>query len=174
MSEVDKADAMVNAAFSRVRGLDRFSRSAPIGRAELATIVLHGLAELGALADWTVMPTVTDSVLGLLDEDERRKYQEFQGSVRRAAENARSAEEQSPSNWIVSGVAEVEIDPAPRSDSRTATLKTSSRTTTSQRGRPKPSCISSTTRSSTRPRSWWSVRRRPGNACGRSCGLLPL
>jgi hypothetical protein len=123
MSEVDKADAMVNAAFSRVRGLDRFSRSAPIGRAELATIVLHGLAELGALADWTVMPSVTDSVLGLLDEDERRKYQEFQGSVRRAAENARSAEEQSPSNWIVSGVAEVEIDPAPRSDSRTATVE---------------------------------------------------
>ena len=123
MAEVERSDALVNAAFSRVQGLDRFSRSAPIGKAELAAIVLQGLAELGALADWTVMPTVTDSVLGLLDEDERRKYQEFQGSVRRAAENARSAEEQSPSNWIVSGVAEVEIDPAPRSDSRTATVE---------------------------------------------------
>jgi hypothetical protein len=41
----------------------------------------------------------------------------------RAAENARSAEEQSSSNWVVSGAAEVEIDPAPRSDSRTATLE---------------------------------------------------
>ena len=53
-------------------------------------------------------------------------------------------------------------------------LKTSSRTRTWQGGRPKPSCISSTTRSSTGPRSWWSVRRRLGSACGRSCGLLPL
>lgn len=174
MSEVERADALVNAAFSRVRGLDRFSRSAPIGRAELAAIVLQGLAELGALADWTVMPSVTESVLHLLDDDERMKYQEFQESVRRAAENARSAEEQSPSNWVVSGSAEVAIDPAPRTESGTATLKTSSRTRTWQGGRPKPSCISSTTRSSTGPRSWWSVHRRLGNACGRSCGLLPL
>jgi hypothetical protein len=123
MMEVERADALVNAAFSRVQGLDRFSRSAPIGRAELAAIVLQGLAELGALADWTVMPSVTESVLHLLDDDERMKYREFQQSVRRAAENARSAEEQSSSNWVVSGAAEVEIDPAPRSDSRTATLE---------------------------------------------------
>jgi hypothetical protein len=123
MVEVERADAMVNAAFSRVRGLDRFSRSAPIGRAELATIVLHGLAELGALADWTVMPSVTESVLGLLDEGEQMKYREFQESVRRAAENARSAETQSPSNWVSSGPAELEIDPAPRSDSHTATVE---------------------------------------------------
>ena len=123
MLEIERTDAMVNAAFSRVRGLDRFSRSAPIGRAELATVVLHGLAELGALADWTVMPSVTDSVLGLLDDDERTKYREFQDAIRRAAEKARSAEEQSPSNWIISGSAEVEIDPAPRSDSRTATVE---------------------------------------------------
>ena len=123
MSEVERADALVNAAFSRVRGLDRFSRSAPIGRAELAAIVLQGLAELGALADWTVMPSVTESVLHLLDDDERMKYQEFQESVRRAAENARSAEEQSPSNWVVSGSAEVAIDPAPRTESGTATLE---------------------------------------------------
>ena len=123
MSEVERADALVNAAFSRVRGLDRFSRSAPIGRAELAAIVLQGLAELGALADWTVMPSVTESVLHLLDDAERMKYQEFQESVRRAAENARSAEEQSPSNWVVSGSAEVAIDPAPRTESGTATLE---------------------------------------------------
>jgi len=122
MLEVERADALVNAAFSRVQGLDRFSRSAPIGKAELAAIVLQGLAELGALADWTVMPGVTESVLRLLDDDERMKYREFQDSVRRAAENARSAE-QSSSNWVVSGAAEVEIDPAPRSDSRTATLE---------------------------------------------------
>jgi hypothetical protein len=123
MLEVERADAVVNAAFSRVRGIDRYSRSAPIGRAELATIVLQGLAELGALADWTVSPGVTESVLRLLDDDERMKYREFQESVRRAAEKARSAEEQSSSNWVISGGAEVEIDPAPRSDSRTATLE---------------------------------------------------
>jgi len=123
MLEVERADGMVNAASSRVQGIDRYSRSAPIGRAELATIVLQGLAELGALADWTVMPGVTESVLRLLDDDERKKYREFQESVRRAAEKARSAEEQSSSNWVISGGAEVEIDPAPRSDSRTATLE---------------------------------------------------
>src|SRR6266508_931761 len=71
MLEVERADALVNAAFGRVQGLDRFSRSAPIGKAELAAIVLQGLAELGALADWTVMPGVTESVLRLLDDDER-------------------------------------------------------------------------------------------------------
>ena len=123
MLEVERADGVVDAAISRVQGLDRYSRSAPIGRAELAAIVLQGLAELGALADWTVMPSVTESVLGLLDEDERTKYREFQESIRRAADNARSAEEQSSSNWVISGGAEVEIDPAPRSDSRTATLE---------------------------------------------------
>ena len=123
MLEVERADGVVNAAFSRVQGLDRYSRSAPIGKAELATIVLQGLAELGALADWTVSPGVTESVLRLLDDDERMKYREFQESVRRAAEKARSAEEQSSSNWVISGGAEVEIDPAPRSDSRTATLE---------------------------------------------------
>ena len=123
MLEVERADAVVNAAFSRVRGIDRYSRSAPIGRAELATIVLQGLAELGALADWTVSPGVTESVLRLLDDDERMKYREFQESVRRAAEKAGSAEEQSSSNWVLSGPADVEIDPVPRSDSRTATLE---------------------------------------------------
>lgn len=123
MSEVERADALVNAAFGRVKGLDRFSRSAPIGKAELAVIVLQGLAELGALADWTVMPSVTESVLRVLDDDERMKYREFQESVRRAAERAGSAGEQSSSNWVVSGAAEVEIDPAPRSESGTATLE---------------------------------------------------
>ena len=123
MAEVERADGVVNAAFSRVQGLDRYSRSAPIGKAELAAIVLQGLAELGALADWTVMPGVTESVLRLLDDDERMKYREFQESVRRAAENTGSAEEQSSSNWVLSGPAEVEIDPVPRSDSRTATLE---------------------------------------------------
>ena len=123
MLEVERADGVVNAAFSRVQGLDRYSRSAPIGKAELATIVLEGLAELGALADWTVSPGVTESVLHLLDDDERIKCRKIQESVRRTAEKARSAEEQSSSNWVVSGGARVEIDPAPRSDSRTATLE---------------------------------------------------
>jgi len=44
MLEVERADGVVNAAFSRVKGLDRYSRSAPIGKAELAAIVLQGLA----------------------------------------------------------------------------------------------------------------------------------
>jgi len=123
MLEVERADGVVNAAFSRVQGLDRYSRSAPIGKAELAAIVLQGLAELGALADWTVSPGVTESVLRLLDDNERMKYRAFQESVRRAADNAGSAEEQASSNWVISGGAEVEIDPAPRSDSRTATLE---------------------------------------------------
>jgi len=73
MLEVERADGVVNAAFSRVQGLDRYSRSAPIGKAELAAIVLQGLAELGALADWTVSPGVTESVLRLLDDNERMK-----------------------------------------------------------------------------------------------------
>ena len=97
MLEVERADGVVDAAISRVQGLDRYSRSAPIGRAELAAIVLQGLAELGALADWTVMPSVTESVLGLLDEDERTKYREFQESVRRAAEKACSSSRRRPS-----------------------------------------------------------------------------
>jgi len=122
-ADAERADALVNAASSRVQGLDRFSRSAPIGRAELATIVLQGLAELGAHADWTVMPGVTGSVLRLLNEDERERYGEFHESVRRAAENAGSAEEPPSSKGVVSGAAEMEIDPAPRGDSRTATLE---------------------------------------------------
>jgi hypothetical protein len=44
MPEVEKADASVDAASCRVQGLDRFSRSAPVGKAELVTIVLEGLA----------------------------------------------------------------------------------------------------------------------------------
>jgi hypothetical protein len=123
MLEVESADELVNAASRRVRGLDRFSRSAPIGRAELATIVLQGLAELGAHADWTVMPGITGSILHLLNEDERKRYGEFQESVRRAAENGGSGEEHQPSNGAVSTLAALEIDPAPRGDSRTAPLE---------------------------------------------------
>jgi hypothetical protein len=121
MLEVERADALVNAASRRVQDLDRFSRSAPIGRAELATIVLEGLAELGAHADWTVMPGVTDSILHLLNEDERTRYEEFQQSVQRAAEKAGSIAHVSSSNGA-SARAVTEIDPAPRSDSRTAIL----------------------------------------------------
>jgi hypothetical protein len=55
--ELEKADELVNSAYRRVQELDRFSRSSsPIGKAELATIALQALAELGALADWTVGP----------------------------------------------------------------------------------------------------------------------
>jgi hypothetical protein len=119
MLDIETADGVVDAASRRLQRLDRFSRSAPIGRAELATIVLQGLAELGAHADWTVMPSVTQSVLHLLNEDERKRYEEFQESVRQAAERAASQEEQPSSAWGVSGPVVTEIDPAPRGDSRT-------------------------------------------------------
>lgn len=123
MLDIESADELVNAASRRVQGLDRFSRSAPIGRAELATIVLQGLAELGAHADWTVMPGITGSILRLLNEDERKRYEEFQESVRRASQNVGSAGEQPSPNGVVSGPAEMEIDPAPRGDSRTAAVE---------------------------------------------------
>ena len=123
MLEDERADELVDAASRRVHGLDRFSRTAPIGRAELATIVLQGLAELGAHADWTVMPGITGSILHLLNEDERTRYGEFQESVRRAAENGGSGEVHQSSNGAVSPPAALEIDPAPRGDSRTATLE---------------------------------------------------
>ena len=123
MPEVEKADASVDAASCRVQGLDRFSRSAPVGKAELVTIVLEGLAELGAHADWTVMPGVTDSILHLLDQDERKRYEDFQKSVQRAAEKAGVAEQQLSSMGAGSGPVVIEIDPAPRGDSRTAILE---------------------------------------------------
>jgi hypothetical protein len=122
MLEVERADLVVNAASRRVQGLDRFSRSAPIGRAELATIVLQGLAELGAHADWTVTPAITSSVLPLMNEDERKRYEEFEASVRRAAEKAGVAETEMPSMASVSEPDTIEIDPAPSSDSRTAPI----------------------------------------------------
>jgi hypothetical protein len=123
MLEVERADLVVNAASRRVQGLDRFSRSAPIGRAELATIVLQGLAELGAHADWTVTPAITSSVLHLMNEDERKRYEEFEASVRRAAEKAGVAETEMPSMASVSEPDTIEIDPAPSSDSRTAPIE---------------------------------------------------
>lgn len=119
----ESADAVVNAASRRVQGLDRFSRSAPIGRAELATIVLQGLAEFGAHADWTVIPGVTDSILHLLNEDERERYEEFQKSVQHAAERAGVAEQQLSSIGALHGPVVIEIDPAPRGDSRTAIIE---------------------------------------------------
>src|SRR5512132_60559 len=91
MLEVEKTDALVTAAYRRVQELDRFTRgSAPIGKAELATIALQALAELGALADWTVRPGMTDSIVQLLDEQERKEYESFQDFVRQAGEDARS------------------------------------------------------------------------------------
>lgn len=122
MLEVERADALVNAASRRVQGLDRFSRSAPIGRPELATIVLKGLAELGAYADWTVTPGITNSIIHLLSDDERKRYEEFQESVRRAAAKAGPADGQMSSAGAVSGSAVTAIDAGPPSDSRTATL----------------------------------------------------
>ncbi len=123
MLEVERADGSVNAASRRMEGLDRFSRSAPIGRAELASIVLEGLAELGAHADWTVTPGITNSILGLLNEDEQRRYEEFEASVRRAAERAGASEGQSSSMGAISGRDALDIDPAPSSHSRTATFE---------------------------------------------------
>lgn len=123
MLEVERADALVNAASRRVDGLDRFSRSAPIGRAELATVVLQGLAELGAHADWTVMPGVTDSILHLLNEEERKRYEEFQESVQRAADKAASADGRLSGNGASPGAAEIQIEPAPRTDSGTAAVE---------------------------------------------------
>ncbi len=123
MLEVERADALVNAASRRVEGLDRFSRSAPIGRAELASIVLEGLAELGAHAEWTVTPGITNSILGLLNEDEQKRYREFEASVRRAAERAGASEGQSSSMGAISGRDALDIDPAPSSHSRTATFE---------------------------------------------------
>jgi len=120
--ELEKADELVNAAYRRVQDLDRFSRSsAPIGKAELSIIALQALAELGALADWTVGPGITHSIVQLLDENEREKFEKFREFVKRAGEEARPAAEQAPSMKDVSGRAEMEIDPAPSSDSRKAT-----------------------------------------------------
>lgn len=123
MLDVESADAVVNAASRRVQSLDRFSRSAPIGRAELATVVLQGLAELGAHADWTVAPSVTNSVLHLMNEDERKRYEEFEAAVRRAAEKAGLAEAEESSMSSVSDPDTIEIDPTPSSDSRTASIE---------------------------------------------------
>jgi hypothetical protein len=123
MLDVESADAVVNAASRRVQSLDRFSRSAPIGRAELATVVLQGLAELGAHADWTVAPSVTNSVLHLMNEDERKRYEEFEAAVRRAAEKAGFAEAEESSMGSVSDPDTIEIDPTPSSDSRTASIE---------------------------------------------------
>jgi hypothetical protein len=123
MLEVERADRSVNEASRRLEGLDRFSRSAPIGRAELVTIVLQGLAELGAHADWTVTPSITNSILHLMNEDERKRYEEFEASVRRAAEKARPTEGQVSFTGAVSERDAIEIDPAPSGSSHTATLE---------------------------------------------------
>jgi hypothetical protein len=121
MLEVEKTDAVVNAAYRHVQELDRFSRpSAPIGKAELATIALQALAELGALADWTVRPGMTDSIVQLLSEREREQYESFQEFVRRAGEDARSSVGRSSSTATAPELTEMEIDPAPSNHSRKA------------------------------------------------------
>jgi hypothetical protein len=123
METLEKADARVNAATRRVQALDRFSRSAPIGRAELATAVLQALAELGAHAEWTISPSITNSVIHLLDEGERERYEEFEASVRRAAEKAGVAETQMATMGVVSNGGMIAIEPAPSGESRTAPLE---------------------------------------------------
>ena len=120
--ELEKADEVVNAAYRRVQDLDRFSRSsAPIGKAELAIIALQALAELGALADWTVGPGITDSIVQLLDDNERQRFEKFREFVRRAGEEARLAAGQASLMRDISGHAAMEIDPAPSSHSHRAT-----------------------------------------------------
>src|SRR5512132_4166918 len=119
--ELERADALVNSAYRRVQELDRFSRSSsPIGKAELATIALQALAELGALADWTVGPGITHSIVQLLDENERQKFERFREFVKHAGKEDRPAAGQASSMSDVSDRAEMEIDPAPTGHSRMA------------------------------------------------------
>jgi len=119
--ELERADELVNSAYRRVQELDRFSRSSsPIGKAELATIALQALAELGALADWTVGPGITHSIVQLLDENERQKFERFREFVKHAGQEDRSAG-QASSMSDISERAEMEIDPAPTGHSRMAT-----------------------------------------------------
>jgi hypothetical protein len=118
--ELEKADELVNSAYRRVQELDRFSRSSsPIGKAELATIALQALAELGALADWTVGPGITHSIVQLLDENERQKFERFREFVKHAGQEDRSAGQ--ASSMSDTERAEMEIDPAPTDHSRMAT-----------------------------------------------------
>ena len=120
--ELEKADELVNAAYRRVQDLNRFSRSsAPIGKAELAIIALQALAELGALADWTVGPGITRSIVQLLDDDESQKFEEFREFVKRAGDEARLVAGQESMMRDIPGRAAMEIDPAPSSHSRRAT-----------------------------------------------------
>ena len=119
--ELERADELVNSAYRRVQELDRFSRSSsPIGKAELATIALQALAELGALADWTVGPGITHSIVQLLDENERQKFERFREFVKHAGQEDRPAG-QASSMSDISDRAEMEIDPAPTGHSRMAT-----------------------------------------------------
>jgi hypothetical protein len=119
--ELERADELVNSAYRRVQELDRFSRSSsPIGKAELATIALQALAELGALADWTVGPGITHSIVQLLDENERQKFERFREFVKHAGQEDRPAG-QASSTSDTSDRAEMEIDPAPSGQSRMAT-----------------------------------------------------
>src|SRR4029450_4529802 len=119
--ELERADALVNSASRRVQELDRFSRSSsPIGKAELATIALQALAELGALADWTVGPGITHSIVQLLDETERQKFESLRGFVKHAGQEDRPAG-QASSMSDISDRAEMEIDPSPAGHSRLAT-----------------------------------------------------
>jgi hypothetical protein len=122
MMELEKADELVNAAYRRVQDLNRFSRfSAPIGKAELAIIALQALAELGALADWTVGPGITHSIVQLLDDNERQKFEKFREFVQGAGTGARVSAEQASLTSDISSDAEMEIDPAPSSHSHKAT-----------------------------------------------------
>jgi hypothetical protein len=119
--ELEKADALVNSASRRVQELDRFSRSSsPIGKAELAIIALQALAELGALADWTVGPGITHSIVQLLDENERKKFESFREFVKHAGGD-RPVAGQASSMSDASDRAEMDIDPAPSGHSRMAT-----------------------------------------------------
>jgi hypothetical protein len=120
--EVERADELVNSAYRRVQELDRFSRSSsPIGKAELAIIALQALAELGALADWTVGPGITHSIVQLLDEKERQRFERFREFVKHAGQEDKRAAGQASSMSDTSHRAEMEIDPAPSGNSRMAT-----------------------------------------------------
>jgi hypothetical protein len=80
------------------------------------------LAELGALADWTVGPGITHSILQLLDENERQRFERFREFVKHAAaEDRAAAAGQASSMSDASDRAEMDIDPAPSGHSRMAT-----------------------------------------------------
>jgi hypothetical protein len=66
-------------------------------------------------------PGITHSILQLLDENERQKFEGFREFIKHAGAEDRPAAGQASSMSDVTGRAEMEIDPAPSGRSRMAT-----------------------------------------------------